>query len=330
MAKMKNISAALLALSVLWLFSGSIWAQGSGTFQVFLTDLAGNTQLLQSVLELEIDDIVVDYQPLSEVPPNEPELAAAAKAGFRLYAPGSPHWGSAHLTLAPGSEADELVKWLDTTENGQGERKSISVILMNDAGEEVGSYILKDSAPLVWSPRSNRGVADGGGTLEVSIGGIELREKLKGTVQSSGDFAFGIADANGMPDYDFNWDSWSGGEPAVLLTGLLSGASYWTQLPGRMTVEPLVLKGHMTGNRKTLCQWVNDTLQGAKTSSLFVDGPRGTRGPTLTSRATGRNREFRFDNCILTRYVFPRMSVTNTTGNVLEEVHIKPIRVEMK
>jgi hypothetical protein len=41
-------------------------------------------------------------------------------------------------------------------------------------------------------------------------------------------------------------------------------------------------------------------------------------------------KQYTYHECFPIRYVFPRMSVTNTTGNTMEEVSVKPIRLELK
>ena len=70
-----------------------------------------------------------------------------------------------------------------------------------------------------------------------------------------------------------------------------------------------------------LCNWTNGTAAGQDSRRtltiieiLSVDGD------------IKPDRQFTFIDCFPTAYLFPHLSVTNTTGNVTEEVRIKPIR----
>jgi len=90
-------------------------------------------------------------------------------------------------------------------------------------------------------------------------------------------------------------------------------------------VGEITLVGAMTDGRKALCQWINDTVNGKQwkrtltiTELLTVDG--GVKD----------GKQYIYYDCFPMGYNFPRLSVSNTTGNVREEVRIKPIRCELK
>lgn len=138
-------------------------------------------------------------------------------------------------------------------------------------------------------------------------------------------FKVDIANAGGK-EVDTAWESVSGGEMIIELTETtIGGDKFKTNSPGHKTVGEITLRGAMTDGRKALCDWINETVEGKPwkrmltiTELLSVDG--GVKD----------GKQYIYHDCFPCRYVFPRMTVTNTTGNVMEEVAIKPIRVELK
>lgn len=127
-------------------------------------------------------------------------------------------------------------------------------------------------------------------------------------------------------EVDNAWESVSGGELIIELTETtIGGDKYKTQSPGHKSVGEITLCGAMTDKRAALCQWINETVAGKPwkrtvtiTELLSQDG------------AVKPGKKYTYFDCFPVGYVFPRMSVTNTTGNVREEVRLKPIRFEMQ
>lgn len=138
-------------------------------------------------------------------------------------------------------------------------------------------------------------------------------------------FKVEITNATGK-DVDTAWESVSGGEMIIELTETTVGSDkFATNSPGHKTVGAITLRGAMTDGRQALCQWINDTVNGKPwkrdltiTELLSVDG------------SVKDGKQYLYFDGFPVRYVFPRMSVTNTTGNVMEEVELKFIRVELK
>jgi hypothetical protein len=102
-------------------------------------------------------------------------------------------------------------------------------------------------------------------------------------------------------------------------------ASRHTTTPGHKYVDEIVLRGPMTSGRKALMDWIQESAGGRQwfrdltiTELLSVDG------------AVKPGKAYEYKDVFPVGYVFPRMSVTNVTGNVMEEVAIKPIRCELK
>jgi hypothetical protein len=77
-----------------------------------------------------------------------------------------------------------------------------------------------------------------------------------------------------------------------------------------------------------MLQWYQDMRGGSKNYRRMLTITELTDAGGGTPPAEGK--QYVYHDCFPTRYVFPRMSVTNTTGNVMEEVSIKPIRLELK
>lgn len=127
-------------------------------------------------------------------------------------------------------------------------------------------------------------------------------------------------------EVDTAWETVAGGSLNIEVTDTTIGADkFGTNAPGHRTVEEITLRGAMTDKRAALCQWINDT----------VNGKPWKRNVTITEILTSGGgpkdgKQYIYYDAFPVGYVFPRMSVTNTTGNVLEEVRIKPIRCELK
>jgi hypothetical protein len=123
----------------------------------------------------------------------------------------------------------------------------------------------------------------------------------------------------GASESDTAWESAHGGELTIELPASNVGT------PGHKSVGEITLRGAMTDKRAALCQWINDTVNGKPskrtltiTELLSVDG--GVKD----------GKQYIYFDCFPVGYVFPHLSVTNTTGNVMEEVRIKPVRAELK
>lgn len=94
---------------------------------------------------------------------------------------------------------------------------------------------------------------------------------------------------------------------------------------GSTAVETMVLScGRISfegESRKALLQWINETTRGKEWK----------RDLTLTelNRKGDRGRTFTYIDCFPVAYRFPALSAAGT-GNLYEEVSIKPIRLELK
>ena len=296
------------------------------SFSVGLSDPGSEPFWLAAPQEVGIDDIVVDYQVLALAPADYPvDLVSARRGNYRLYGPGAPHFGNARISVVPGSEdAKELQAWWMEASKGKNIRKNISVRLYTSDRTAGRGYNLIDCFPTRWdpgeySPSSNARTE----TLTVKIGRIEMRTRVDGGGGSGGTGNVSVViEGQTGKEVDNAWESWSGGE--VMLIPLLNmpGSRFHTTSPGHKSVGEITLRGAMTDGRKALCEWINETVQGKPWKRSVAVLENGADGQV--------RRTYTYIDCFPTRYVFPRMSVTNTTGNVKEEVHIKPIRFEMQ
>jgi tail tube protein gp19 len=123
-------------------------------------------------------------------------------------------------------------------------------------------------------------------------------------------------------EHDITWKSWGGGGVQLEDCADPVADKFQTNAPGHKTVGEITLRGAMTDKRAALCTWINETVMGRPSKrtvtikEILHDGSAG--------------KAYTYFDCFPTRYVFPRLSVTNTTGNVQEEVRIKPVRCELK
>ncbi len=328
MNKKTYAGATIVALMILSFTCFGASAQAQASFQVQIANPGEAPQVITDAIELQIDDIVLDYQAVAEPPLGAPpDMAAVAKAGFRLYSPGQAHWGNAHLTLAPRPEADALYNWFSTAKQGKTERRSISVIFHNDAGEEAGRYNFFECWPVGYKPPTlSNGVASDGGTLEVGIGNIELLPGIEGTPKTSGSISLAILNARSAANFNPVWDTWSGGELALLSSLPYVGANFRTDTPGHLAFEPLVLQGHMTGNRKDMLQWIQNAVDGEPWQPAISL----RESPSLPPRGKpGNNRVFTFYDCFPTRYVFPQFNAKKSS-RPSESITIAFQKIEFK
>jgi phage tail-like protein len=128
-------------------------------------------------------------------------------------------------------------------------------------------------------------------------------------------------------EVDNAWKSVSGGELIIELTETtIGGDKFKTNSPGHKSVGEVTLRGDMTDGRKAMCEWINKTVQSNK------DWKRNLTITELLSSDGGvkPGKKYNYFDGFPTCYVFPKMSVTNTTGNVEEEVRLKFVRFEMQ
>lgn len=128
-------------------------------------------------------------------------------------------------------------------------------------------------------------------------------------------FKVEITGAGSGGDVDSAWESCSGGSLNIERADPTDpGLSI-----GTLSVETITLRGPLTGGRKWLAAALGDGKAGKRATfdlSLVELLRKGTEG-----------RRFKYRDCFVTRYVFPKLSVDGSELD--EEVHIKPNRLEL-
>lgn len=325
-----NRLMSFIACAVLTLLAVPVSrAQDAPWFELAVAGPGEEPITLQGVLEVEVDDIVIDYREIlagdGSVRPGE----------YRLYGPGKAHWGNARITLAPGPHTDWLYQWWEETARGKNIRKNITVTLFKSDKTPGRTYSLFDSFPTSWKAselNGNSASAVQTETLTVKIGRIEFKTRTAPPSPPSppGNVSVWLDpddDGDMLPD---TWDSWGGGEPVLIVSQLFNGAQFRTNSLGHKTVSELTLRGSAFLSKKGYDYWMARTLEGDPwmNSLTLTETGQAKKGAGGASGKGGKT--YVYHDCFPVRYVFPRMSVTNTTGNVIEEVTVKPIRVEMK
>ena len=136
-------------------------------------------------------------------------------------------------------------------------------------------------------------------------------------------------DGAGGKDQDVAWEHVSGGALIIENVETTVGADkFHTHAPGHKSVEDITLRGAMTDKRAALCQWLDDSqAKGPKprrtvsiTPLLLFRGEQVPRpGPTVV-----------YGDCEIVGYTFPCLDARLPTGNVHEEVRIRPIRMDLR
>ena len=332
-----SLPLALICTLLAGGLSGSMPAQNTSAVIAnddgFACDIPGCADASKNIREIAIDELNIDIR----------ETTTGLDVEYRRFQPGQPHFGNATFTCALGA-GKELQAWFQEAATGKNIRKNISVTLFKSDKSAGRGYTLFDCFPTAWSV----GEPDATGvvqteTLTVNIGRIEFKGRVappapggpggpRAQAAVSDQFAqvrgfkVEITGSSGK-EVDTAWESVSGGDRVFLLENQAPRASgnnkFATNSPGHKSVGDITLRGAMTDGRQALCQWINDTVKGKPwkrdltiTELLSVGG------------ALKPGKSYTFHDCFPVSYVFPRMSVTNTTGNVMEEVTFRVVRYD--
>lgn len=299
----------------------------------FACDIPGCADASRNIREIAIDELNIDVR----------EMTTGLDVGYRRFEPGPPQFGTATFTCTLGS-GKELQSWFQESAKGKNIRKNISVTLFKSDKTPGRGYNLIDCSPTSWSV----GEPDATGTprtetLTVRIGRIEFATRLAppppggpGAPRAEAAVSDKFAQVRGFKveisgssgkEVDTAWESVSGGDMVILLDPPAGNAAATGRLransPGHKSVSDITLRGAMTDGRKNLCQWINDTVNGKPWKQSLTITEIVSQDGVLKP-----GRRYNFHDCFPIRYVFPRMSVTNTTGNVQEEITLRVVRFE--
>jgi phage tail-like protein len=105
---------------------------------------------------IEAEVAVVDYRPGNDKSPGPRKL------------PGEAHFSN--IVLKRGMTSDlSLWNWMQETLDGKVERKTMSIVLFNDAGAEVLRFNFRDAWPVKWT-----GPTLNGGASDIAIENLEI------------------------------------------------------------------------------------------------------------------------------------------------------------
>lgn len=302
----------------------------AGAYATNFAILLGGTTKVDGCLSVEIDDITWDYREFKEkinsFPPDiNEDITYARKLKYKTYQPGQPKYGTCKFTSActlGGSK--ELQAWFQSaSRGGQDTIRDVTCILYFDDGAPNRSITLQACSPVSFATCTPQADGTEAVTLEVSIGGVQMEDLSNGRVRKRPEILYQAWD-DSIQDYVSEaWDIWGGGDEWSITTPVGTNRLRINS-PGHKTVGEITLRGAMTDGRKNLCTWINDTVNGKPWKQMLTINEITTQGNP------SRNKTYIYHDCFPIRYVFPRMSVTNTTGNTMEEVSVKPIRLELK
>lgn len=311
------MSRCAAALTVLLLACPStIAAQTAGSYEVianafgFSAFIPGALDASKNIREIAIDELNIDVR----------EMTTGHDVEYRLYGPGHAHWGSASFTSACtlGASKELQAWWKDASKSrGKDIRKNITVTLHKSDKSAGRVYTLVEAEPVSFTDCDPR-MPDSVVTIVVSPSRIDFESPDDKPAKPGKAVGIEIHSPGTRTTASDAWDLVTGGAPShenpPLVLGTADGSA---PVDGKAhsTCTPLTMQGPMTSSRKAMMTWITETVQGkpwkrtlhitTHTAAVFSDG-------------------------FPVRYVFPRMSVTNTTGNTMEEVTLKFIRCELK
>lgn len=178
---MKKIKFGLLTLLV-WTFAVSYGAAAFGREKAKGTTGTAGDFNLSNKFTVEIDGVQVNgIQSVTDIK-SEIEVVAYkdGEDGIIHTRPGNHKPGKMTITKDWSNNMD-FYKWFQSTNSGSVQRKSISVIFHNDAGEEAGRMNFYNTWPTAWTlPDLNvRSSGHAGEKLEISWETMELKASYR-------------------------------------------------------------------------------------------------------------------------------------------------------
>lgn len=308
----------------LFLFAIAVCLVTGARATSFAVLLGGNgSQEVEGCQSVEIDDLTWDYvENKTNVFPVEvaDDLTRARRQQYKVYQPGQPHYGNARIVAPCGKPMRE---WFLMRERlGAKAFQDVSIVVYFDDGTPSRLFTLKACYPLSISDCTVQ--ADGTATemLEVSIGGVAFQDLSNGRFRKRPELLYQAWDDTLRERVTEAYDNWEGGD-VWSITERIPDSPLRVASPGHKSVGEITLRGALTDGRKALYGWINDTVNGKpwKRSFSVIEVPKQGN-----ARKAAPNN---FDSFV-TGYRFPRLEAGATDSQLLEEVTIKPIRMELK
>ena len=274
----------------------------------FGIDIPGCADASKNIREISIDELNIDIR----------EMTTGLDVEYRTYSPGAAHYGQARLTVAVSPNDTCLAEWFEAAKAGKNIRKNLTVRLFKSDKTPGRSYSLFDTFPVSFTETRSDDPVGQAMVLTVQVDRVGFDGGIGKSPQNPAPMNGFIVQALGgkdpTPVVDAAWESCTGGALALET----HPASFGADADAKRSHTEVTLRGPMTTSRGWLGRWLNEVARGVDSRVMLRCGlTKGGRGYT-------------YMDAFPVRYVFPRMSVTNTTGNVMEEVALKPIRVELK
>jgi hypothetical protein len=304
----------------------------------FGVDIPGCDDASKNIREIVIDELNIDVREMTTG--LDVEYRKVGK-GYpqRLYAPGAARWGSARFTSActRGGSKELQACWQEAA-SGESIRKNITVTLFKSDKSPGRSYLLLDTYPTQWSSVDLD--TDGDDQIDACEESITVQIGSGAIIAHAGTGRVIPGTANGFTssltacegcentERDDGWEIAAGGaqqkETNAMTFGRFLDDSV-SPLEKAQSCGEVRLRGPMTTGRDALVSWINETVAGKPWKRDF----------TITellsvAGAVKPGKSYTYVDGFPVGYVFPRMSVTNTTGNTREEVRLKFIRCELK
>lgn len=121
---------------------------------------------------------------------------------------------------------------------------------------------------------------------------------------------------------DSNWRRVTGGASVVeVAETTVGGENFKTFAPGHAHVTPLVLEGCVTGARKGMLDWLNNTATGKEPRKMVTIIPIKIDGSD--------SKQHIYHDCLIEEYNFPELHA-EAHNELAERVVIRPERYEIK
>ena len=238
----------------------------------------------------------------------------------------------------------ELQAWFQEAAKGKTERKSGSIIYLDREGNEVlrdagalldqakAMYTFLDCYPVRYSV-AEEVLGDGSvrvlDVYELSMNGVHFTAGANNSPQLRPRIVIKTPFQNGdIPNQDRSFNSWAGGEPALITDYLFRGTLFHEQSPAKKLTTNLVLKDGRPGSA-LFYEWLNEYFAGK--SAPLHDGLEGSKRTISLTEIVNNRRpgcSYSFFEAWPCRFSFPTFSNSSTDTHIKEVIEFVCERVE--
>lgn len=306
------------------------------TLTVYLYD-SGTSSSHDDCDTVQIDDIIVDYREVTEqeIPEVDSGLdieyrhaaQEAFKKGYRVYVPGRPRFGNVTFRAAPGTGMSEEIRawWQQARDSGCSYQKNGSIAYVSVLPAPLNRvYNLYGLGPIAFTPAvvAADGTMESPDELVCSVEDISAEYSGGPTPSNNPTLQVEFRGKDNSTERTYLEGAWRGGELNLVTGGALNGARFHTQSQGHKSIDEVILRGPRLLESMVGLDYYSGQ-NGRVPVSLIIRELSG-QGITLNT-----GKDYVYLDCFPVGYSFPGMSASDTTGNVEEEVRIKPLRSEL-